>query len=213
MVGLAAKAHAEMITIWTTTPKKADNKPPDAMSVLAINAEIYFVSVIKADRENWLGIGYDDGGKPQALVNAAGGCRLGGSSHRIGGRFGEISLMDTYYARNQHPSFQGAWDSDSRQILSPCIDNSGRYGSYIPQSDRQPQNLKQPLNDADLRVIAKTTTLENGYLHGLSSITQFIRLSAEHEALLCAIKDDPYDPNHPELRKRKATSIDAVAWK
>ena len=106
MVGLAAKAYAEMITIWTTTPKKADNKPPDAMSVLAINNEIYFVSVIKADRENWLGIGHDDGGKPQALVNAAGGCRIGGSSYRIGGRFGEISLMDTYYARNQHPSFQ-----------------------------------------------------------------------------------------------------------
>lgn len=225
MVGLAAKAYAEMITIWTAIPNKADNKPPGAMAVLAINNEIYFASVIKADRENWLGIGHDDGGKPQALVNAAGGCRIGGSSHRIGGRCGEINLMDTYYTRNQNLNFQGTgsrlvvwgtWDSGNvpLQILPPCIDNAGRYGCYtFLRAIANPQNPKQPLNDADLKVIAKTTALDNGYPNGLNSVTRFARLSAEDKALLCAIADDPYDPDHPELRKRKAMSIDAVAWK
>lgn len=53
------------------------------MAVFAINNKVYFASVVKSDRQNWLGIGQEDGGKPQALVNAAGGCRIGGSSHML----------------------------------------------------------------------------------------------------------------------------------
>ncbi len=223
MVGLAAQAYAEMITIWNAIPNKEDPKPPGAMAVLAIKNEIYFASVIKADRENWLGIGHDDGGKPQILVNAAGGCRIGGSSHRIGGRCGEINLMDIYYSRNQNLNFQGTgsrlvvwgtWDSGKvpLQILAPCIDSAGRYGCYtFLRAIANPQNPKQPLNDADMGVIAKNTALDNSYPNGLNSGTRYARLSTQDQALLCAIDDEPYDPNQPELRKRKARSIEAAA--
>lgn len=183
------------------------------MAVLAVKNEIYFASVIKSDRQNWLGIGHSDRGKPQALVTAAGGCRIGGSSHRIGGRCGEINLMDTYYTRNRALDFQGSgsrlvvwgtFDNVPLQILSPCLDAGGRYGCYtFLRAIANPQNPKQQLQDVDMKVI-KNTARDNGYPSGLASITTYARISTQIKDALCEISDDPYDPDNPELRKRLA---------
>ena len=213
MVGLAAKAYDEMIAIWNSIQNKENNDRPGAIAVLAVKNEIYFASVIKSDRQNWLGIGRSDGGKPQALVNAAGGCRIGGSSHRIGGRCGEINLMDTYYTRNRDLNLQGSgsrlvvwgtFNGVALQILSPCLDAGGRYGCYtFLRAIANPQNPKQQLQVADLKVI-KNTARDNEYPSGLVSVTKYARLSTQIKDALCEISDDPYDPDSPDLRKRRA---------
>lgn len=212
LVGLAAKAYDEMIALWTPIPYKENNNQPGAMAVLAINNEIYFASMIKADRQNWLGSGRSDGGKPQALVNAAGGCRIGGSSHRIGGRCGEINLMDTYYTRNNALNLQGsrsrlvvwgAFSGSPLQILSPCLDSASRYGCYaFLRAIANPQNPQRPLQNADLKVIAKNTARDNSFPNALVSVTTYARLSTVIKDALCEISDDPYDPDSPDLRRK-----------
>ena len=213
MVGPAAKVYDEMIALWTAIPNKKNNDRPGAVAVLAVKNEVYSASVIKADRHNWLGIGRSDGGKLQALVDAAGGCRIGGSSHRIGGRCGEVNFMDTYYTRNRDLNFQGSgsrlvvwgtFDNFSLQNLSPYLNAGGRYGCHtFLRAIANPQNPKQQLQDADLKVI-KNTARDNSYPSGLASITKYARLSTQIKDALCEISDDPYDLDSPDLRRKLA---------
>ena len=215
MVGLAAQAYQEMLTIWNAIPDKVDPKP-GAIAAFAINNEIYFASVVKADRQHWLGLGQS--AKPQVLMEAAGGCRIAGSVHRTDGHCAEINLMDTYYTRNKNLNFQGSrsrlvvWGTDYG-ILPPCSDSVSRYGCYkFLRAIANPQNPQQQLQDNDMKVIASNTARDNSFPVGLVSRNVYTRISTQEKAALCEIADDPYDPNKPELRRRMAMEIDSVMW-
>lgn len=220
LVGLAAQAYQEMVTIWNAIPNKADTNKPGAMAAFAINNEIYFASVIKSDRQNWLGVGQDVT-KPQALVNAAGGCRIGGSAHRINGNCAEINLMDTYYTRNNNLNFQGSqsrlvvWGTygSASQILAPCSNHGDRYGCYtFLRAIANPQNPTQNLQPNDIKVITISTALDNSFPNGLVAVKVYARLSTQDQAALCEVADAPYDPDSPELRRRMAIEFDSIMW-
>ena len=207
LVGLASKAYDEMTAF-------GNSNTPGAMAVMATNNEIFFASSIRGnDRGRWLNPHNDDT-RPDILVKAAGGCRLGGN-HRIGGRCGEINLFDLYYNWKTNLNLQGThsrivvwgtYNGSPLEILNPCLPHEGRYGcdSFL-RAATNPQNPTAHLDDANLKVIPKATGVDQSWPNGLTFTYKQSRLNGGDKAAVCEIGDDEFDPDHPELRKRKYT--------
>ena len=207
IVGLASKAYDEMTAF-------GNSNAPGAMAVMATNNEIFFASSIRgSDRGQWLNPQNDDT-RPNILIKAAGGCRLGGD-HRIGGRCGEINLFDLYWNWKKSLNLQGThsrivvwgtYNGSPLGILNPCQAREGRYGcDNFLRAATNPQNPKAHLDDANLRVIPKTTAVDQSWPNGLTFTHRQARLTGGDKAALCEMMDDEFDPNHPELRKRMYT--------
>ena len=207
LVSLVSKAYNEM----TNLP---GNNKPGVMVLLASGNSIYFASSIKSDRGNWLGVGASENQRPQILVQAAGGARIGGSSHVREGHCGEINVMDLFFARNEGLVFQGtasrivAWGTSKGSpptIFNPCNNSGDRYGCWsFLRAIANPSNPNAGLNAADLININSRTTPDTSFPDGLSvqRNRNYPRESnADYEAL-CTIADEEYDPDHPEERKR-----------
>ena len=207
LVGLAAKAYDEMTAF-------RNSNTPGAMTVMATNNEVFFASSIRgSDRGLWLNPQPGDT-RPDILVKAAGGCRLGGN-HRTGGRCGEINLFDLFYEWKKNLNLQGShsriitwgtYNGAPLEILNPCLPHEGRYGcdSFL-RAVTNPQNPTAHLDDANLRVIPKVTAVDQSWPNGLTFTYKQSRLNSGDKAVVCEILDAEFDPDHPELRKSKYT--------
>lgn len=169
LVGLASKAYEEMKAF----PRQ--NKP-NTMVVMATNNEIYFASSMTGkDRGNWLSSRAIDPGRPNILIDAAGGCRLGGF-HRKGGRCGEINLFDLFYNWNDNLNLRGshsrtlAWGSDEGQqpkVYYPCFWDEGKYGCYDFLRAATNDDPKAHLDDANLKLVNVNTQIDQSWPEGL----------------------------------------------
>ena len=204
LVGLASKAYDEMTAFGNINT-------PGAMAVMATNNEIFFASALRGgDRGHWLNPQIDDT-RPNILIRAAGGCRLAGN-HRLSGRCGEINLFDLYFNWKTNLNLQGTqsriviwgtFDNSPLQILNPCRGAGSRYGcDAFLRAATNPQNPTAHLDDANLKVIPKTTAVDQSWPNGLTFTYKQQRPSTSDKAALCEIADTEFDPNQPELRKR-----------
>ena len=206
LVGLASKAFDEMNAL----PQR--NKP-NTIAVMATKNQIYFASSMTGeDRGNWLSSKHYEHGRANILIEAAGGCRLGGI-HRKGGRCGEINLFDLFYNQNKHLNLRGshsrilAWGSFEgapAKVYHPCRDDDPRYGceSFLKAATNDDQ--KKKLDDANLKVVNKHTRIDQSWPEGLQFRYRSLRLPASDFDAACRDLEDPFDPNHPELRRRTA---------
>ena len=206
LVGLASKAYDEMTAF-------RNGNTPGAMAVVATNNEIFFASSIRGgDRGHWLNP-QNGNTRPSILIMAAGGCRLGGN-HRTGGRCGEINLFDLYWNWKTNLNLQGShsrivvwgtYTGSPLQILPPCKNDQGRYGCEVfLKAATNPQNPTADLDDANLRVIPKSTAVDQSWPNGLTFTYRQSRLNGGDQAA-CEMMDDEFDPDHPELRRRTYT--------
>ena len=206
LVGLASKAFDEM----RASPQ--ENKP-NMMVVMATKNQIYFASSMTGrDRGNWLSTEEGEVGRPNILIEAAGGCRLAGT-HKVGGRCGEINLFDLFYNWNKHLDLQGshsrivAWGSlnyKPARAYHPCKKFDTNYGCEDFLKAATKNDPKEKLDDANLKVVNKNTQIDRSWPEGLQFHYVSRRVPASDYDVACKAEDDPFDPNHPELRKRAA---------
>ena len=202
LVGLCAKAFDEMRSAGGRYDK------PAAMALLAIDNKVYLASSIKSDRNNWLGRGQGiDKQRPQILARAAGAARIAGSSHRTRGSCGEINIMDLYYTHNRELNFLGrrarivvwATRDDYTGIFNPCSTPANGYGcGDFLRAIANPADPAQPLNDDNLKVIAKQMQRDNNWPDGLQFRFGPVRLTPSDKNALEEIVDTPYDPDNPD---------------
>ncbi|KAL8664083.1 MAG: hypothetical protein Q9202_003375 [Teloschistes flavicans] len=208
LVALASKAYDEMTALPGTDK-------PGAMILLASANSLYFASSIKRDRANWLGLGTSDNARPEVLVQAAGGARIGASGHIRGGSCGEINVMALYHTWNSRLQFQNtasrivAWgtsEGSSPAIFNPCSDRRSRYGCWtFLRAIANPDNPRAHLDAANLINIPRTTNPDTNFPDNLQFSTRYARRSdvdREDYRALCLIAESNFDPNHPDQRKR-----------
>lgn len=218
LVALSSKAYDEMNTLWRALPPNDRGTGlPGVMATIAIKNEIYFASSINSDRQNWLGIGKDKT-KPQELEAAAGGCRLGGLSHKMaGGSCGEVNLMDLYFSDKGELNFKGSgsrivpWSGQFKTNINPCMNAGDRYGcDTFLRAITNPDDKNAHLDNANMKVVQKCTAPDTNWPNGVTFKNGNPRLSVQG---ICAILDDPYDPNNPELRRLMPRSLGkALLW-
>lgn len=202
LVGLCAKAFDEMHSTL------GDYEKPMAMALLAVDNNIYFASSIRSDRGNWLGKGRGiEEQRPQILARAAGAARIAGNSHRIGGFCGEINIMDLYFAYNRILNFAGkmarivVWGKTSgpARIFDPCAAPTNGYGcGTFLRAIANPMNPTQPLNEANLRVIAKETNRDENWPDGVKFGYVGLRPIEADKEFCLRESDEPFDPDHPD---------------